>query len=1273
MNQIFKLVSFQPAAKTASKIISINANNTTYNTKCSNKSVFYLKNQSTLNRFGTNNLDHSIIRSFCSTNNTQKQEDYDFEDESEFTESEQSVIEDYNDENGNRPKNMGYVESHFLDKNILNDATTPKYRFDPDFENGKYDFDEINRDQGDQGQSSNIETKPIEINDKQLPYDHSAKMAEKALRTHLNRFFLKVHPDLFFNNEEHRQINQRSLTQLNNLLRNLEEYVSVAEDSSNTTKLDKIPQQIQFRFFAEVDENGRIVEVKQEFTFVDAPDSILTSKSALVQYTTELRFNVYRQLYSLLEKSGISIPRNEKELLKNPKPTTAEINDDPWEQYFSKDPSKLSLSDQLNAFLDQFPVHNDTLRNQFAPQHQKLIDLFDEKKVYFYFGEQCKGDLDYMRHLGFREQAEFQIVHLKHNLLALEFADWSSLPIIVVDSKYYNLMEPGLTKRGFVVLEKDFDPTVAFTYIKEVVIPKTINNFNSIAGKALHNREVLEEKTQKLEQLFGSNVVIENLFSINQKTMDKVREDFNSAMTLVGELKIPAIQLLESNKAETWKDLPKTNLKEFEFEQWKLKNVESSEKDAIAFIAGREKDFVQTGRVSKFESEYQESERIQNTFEKIKNIQQQQQGNSDTRSVPLQLVDKSQFDVIQSTPFLNNSCSAVDRLTRLFEVPTKVPFLMADRPLKHPLAELKEDIKGLEDQDFEDGVFKAQDEEEAAIIEPDDENEDFDTEKYRAAYEQNKQFQEDNETYDDEAYTGEEIDEEGEVDEEETTPENLSKLSSMFSKPNIISVESKSAPSPVFISKINFMTTGNNFNNMQPIPISKPTISKPKDEIDEQLENDKVESSPKTEDEIPNVNNIIKETKQFDGISSDLEDFFSKLSQLEKDVTTPEKETPKPIEEDKSEDSTITTEAVESTPEEIPLIEKITYIEQKLSDFKWDGINLIISDHYRFIITEDNKSGFCFIPSNFKEEELFVFINSIQDSFDIINGGTKEKTEEEYRLKALLAIENNVNELKQRYRLKSVVINNNSVPSKAAQYLFVKKFISQMESSVESSQLATFKSIAPYITLVVSNEYSIDFTNDLGSIVDEKDYSSSRSAIVSVDNLSLNANVLLEYIFVTLSENSKFFRDLITRSYNVPTAPEKPSQEKVIEVINKELYGFDRIKDPNAPLEKLSIKDLKFIPKEESAFDELINPEEYFLMRDTLAEEYGEEAVDELLGELADDALCEVRDIKEDDDNELENEYENENENNENDIQAKLDILNATDFLNKINKDETSK
>lgn len=190
-----------------------------------------------------------------------------------------------------QPINLGYIKSVQEGEEALLKYYNKSKTFKPVESFESFEPNQAGRDQEKIfDEEIHIETPKIEINDQQAPYYHTSKKIEKSLRSYLNRFFIKVHPDIFHNDETSRAINQASLTKLNNLLRTLEEYVEVSENEDSViTKLDKIPTQSTLNFIVEYEEDGGTVEISQDFNFIDAPDSILTSKSSLVQYVTELR------------------------------------------------------------------------------------------------------------------------------------------------------------------------------------------------------------------------------------------------------------------------------------------------------------------------------------------------------------------------------------------------------------------------------------------------------------------------------------------------------------------------------------------------------------------------------------------------------------------------------------------------------------------------------------------------------------------------------------------------------------------------------------------------------------------------------------------------------------------------------------------------------------------------------------------------------------------------------------------------------------------------
>ncbi|KAM9981930.1 hypothetical protein ACTFIY_004236 [Dictyostelium cf. discoideum] len=1028
-----------------------------------------------------------------------------------------------------QPINLGYIKAvHEGEESLLKNYNKSKtFKAVEAFET--FEPNQAGRDQEKiYSEEIHIETPKIEVNDQQAPYYHTSKKIEKSLRSYLNRFFVKVHPDIFHNDESSRAINQASLTKLNNLLRTLEEYVEVSENEDSViTKLDKIPTLSTLNFIVEYEEDGGTIEITQEFSFIDAPDSILTSKSSLIQYVTELRYSIYRQIYSLIEKSGIGVSKAEKELLRNPEPVSKEIYDDPWEEYYAEDPDKnISIATDLDEFIKQFPITKDRLTSHHLYEHQRLMDQFQENRVFFYFGENAKGDMDIMRSLNLREEAELQIVHLKENLLALEFQEWSSLPIAIVNPEFYNIMEPTLTAKGFVVLETDFSPVKTLTYIKNVVIPKTTNNFKNIFSIVDNNHKALEEKTIKLENLLGSSsVVVENLFSINQKTMEKVRDTFNNSLTLVGELKIPMVQLLDSVKAEAWKQLPLTNFKDIEFQRWKINNVITNTQEKIEYIASREEEFVKDARVPLQESKSAKIERIQNTMEKITNPDVQPT-TSDLREKPLTLVNKNQFDSLQTTPFITKSLSSVERLTKLFEVPTDVPFLLSQKPIPHPLVSLKERLPNLKRSNVDRDTPMHLDSEIA-----DQSNSTIaDRLDLKNSFLKNKDFENEMKELDKFATIKTKESQQETIDE---TKQHVREANIVFGQNNIIPIESTNLIKPDIVSSIDFMSNKN---------------------IDDASSANKEQNTtPATQVSSLNIKSILKDAKNSPGISSDLDDFFSKLSNLDEQKPQRQVSIFQRIQDQLS-------GATEESSTDVEWKESIQFISQRLSDFKWKNINLIISDHYQFIISHDNKSGFCFIPSYFIDKELFIFLNSIQDSFDMINGGSSDKATEEYNLKSLLAIEKVVESLKHLYRFKSILIDNSVIPGKPEQYSFVNNFSKFLQSqSISPDENITLKNICPYVDLVFTDSFAIDFLDENGNPTNDTNaVQLSKHVKISFNQNNPDINLFLKFVFVTLSEKSEFFKDIITRTYQIPTPPPSPSIEQVKYTIN-EIYGFNRI------------------------------------------------------------------------------------------------------------------
>ncbi|EFA83240.1 hypothetical protein PPL_04030 [Heterostelium album PN500] len=505
---------------------------------------------------------------------------------------------------------------------------------------------------------------PVE---KMMPYHYSSRELEGLLRSHLKKFLAKVHPDNFHQDPSKSQVNQRSLTALNNLLRTRDSYVKVAEGSSEELKLDKIPTTLSLAFHHHTLE-GTQGFLEHELIFEEPAPTIATSKSALVSYVTELRFAVHRQLYELFRKADISIPQIELDQLTRPTNEVDQLVDDPWEEYFDA-PKDGESEFALTRILDEFIVQNNVSEHrQFAElslEQTSLLQLFNEDKVFFYFGEQIKGDVNVMRTLGYREEAERQILHLKSQLQSLEFREWHQLPILITSPQFYEKLANSAAAQSFVILNKDFDPLHVLPYIKQKV-PRVVKNFKDLYSISKNNITMLEKSTIQLEKTLGANsVVIENLFSVNQRSMRSVRDQFNRSQTTISKLNIPMIKILEQVRANRWISLPESRLENSAMNSWKLNNVkmDEAEKRSIAQSIVKEK----YPRLSKAEQKAKVESMVASS--------EVATTSSDTREKPLTIVDPNQFNYIQSAPFVSTAMECVNRLSKMIETETPVRML----------------------------------------------------------------------------------------------------------------------------------------------------------------------------------------------------------------------------------------------------------------------------------------------------------------------------------------------------------------------------------------------------------------------------------------------------------------------------------------------------------------------------------------------------------------------------------------------------------------------
>ncbi|KAF2078026.1 hypothetical protein CYY_000664 [Polysphondylium violaceum] len=865
----------------------------------------------------------------------------------------------------------------------------------------------VSQDQYYTGNGENLRETLVEVSPNQLPYHHSAKDVEKNIRAYLNKFFLRVHPDLFFNNVDLSVHNQKSLTQLNNLLRTLDDYIKVSQDVSDTTKLEKVPTTVDLSFHIQPEDESESVQlVNHTLQFAEASPSILSSRTSLVEYTIEFRFSTYRQIYDLLEKSGIVVSQSDKEAVKTPTTQPKEMFDDPWEEYFTNKPVHLSLSQQVEEFLEKFPVTPLRRTSEHHAEHQVLIDGFQESKVYFYFGESAKGDADYMRQLGFRQLVDDQLVHLKENLLALEYGDWQSLPIMITDAAHKDKLEKNLAPKGFVVLEKDFQAAQVLPYVKSKVIPYVMKSFNEISSITLNNRAVLEEKAIGLEEALGStSVVIENLFSINQKNMQNVRDKFNTSLGLVGELKIPVINFLDATKAQLWKSLPSSKLDVEEVENWKLNNITTSEKERTELILDIQEKDLAKGRVPS------DPEQIVDQHLYLQEKYKNNLPNTipDQREKPLQFVDKYSFNEIQSTPYLNQSLTAIERLKNLINTPVPVPFYFQDQ---------NSTVDPLSGFDFS------------------------------------------------------------------AAPTEDPALKSLFGSSNKAPIDTQLQ------------------DNVKPATTNEIVFPKLfKSNTIDFIGTTAAETTEKAATESSEFNfdfDLGDKKTEAKSLEDELNSFLETLSSPSSSSTS----------------STKTNVKENNTPQEKNK-DNYSIVYQKLSDFNWSKVHLIISDRYQFIFTEDRSAGFLFIPSNFKDIELFLFLNASQDGFEQLYKGESPAEDAQY-LKSILAIKGQLDSFKSALNLRNAKIENTQAQDKGQQFSSIRA-MTNIASHTENKEMDIFRTIGKNVDWYIGTTDKVTISRD-GKHATIVSNISSRSFKKTVSNI-------LNY----LSIHSPYFKEIIER------------------------------------------------------------------------------------------------------------------------------------------------
>eukprot|EP01133_Synstelium_polycarpum_P006996 gene6996-8127_t len=813
-----------------------------------------------------------------------------------------------------------------------------------------------------------------------LPYHHTSKEIEQMLRSHLKKFLVKVHPDVFHGDVDKRATNQKSLTTLNNLLRTRDQYIRVAEGVSDETKLDKIPSVLPVAFHHHTSDGIALVE--QELLFEEPAADVATSKAALVAYVTELRFAVHRQLYELFRKTDISIPEFEIEKLTNPPAVSADVFDDPWEEFFNATPTD-SLANVLDDFIARNNVSEGRAKSETSLEHESLLQLFNEDKVFFYYGEEAKGDINVMRSLGLRDEAERQILHIKRSLLALEFRDWHQLPIIVTLPSFEDKVAAMTANSGFVVLTKDFDPSKVLPYIKQR-IPKISKTFGDLYSISRSNMDILERSTVQLEKSLGaSSVIIENLFSVNQRTMKKVRDVFNKSQATISELNIPMIKLIESTRAERWESLPITKFDDVVIDSWRLRNVELSEQERTKLEAKIKKAQIEAGRASEASAIAAASSQLP----------------SDIRESPLTIVDTNQFNHMQSAPYVVTAMSCIERLTKLVNEPVTVSMVMPERN------------------------------------------------------------------------TSEEID----TQEEERMlfTDTKKTVEILTNRPNIVPLD---------------LNLNTNAKAATVSSFGMPTFGSANVDLGQKQANDKVAS-------------------MFEG---------SSVSKAVNAITENE-------EQEQEQEQVV----------EAPKTPTIVHAQQRLTDFGWANINLVISDHYQFIMSKDEDLAYVFIPINFKEEELMLFLNANYDSIALIQNIFYSPVMQETQLVLQVqAIESVIRSTIERGLFASIKIDNDALPLRFDQHEVVTHFKNVVSLSTD---IESIRKIGPHTNIVIGKRpFEISFEDD------------AKSRVTIYLDARNKSTMNMQNIIKELCEQSTFFNELLPERnqsfafslFNIPAVSE---------------------------------------------------------------------------------------------------------------------------------------
>ncbi|EGG20651.1 hypothetical protein DFA_00512 [Cavenderia fasciculata] len=861
----------------------------------------------------------------------------------------------------------------------------------------------------------------------ELPYHRQSKEIESSLRMHLNKFLTKVHPDLFHNEPDKHNTNQKSLTTLNNLLRTRDQYIAIAQGNTDDTKVDRIPNTITLVFHHHHASGAQAI-VEHEMLFEEASEQVATSKTALVEYVTELRFAVHRQLYDLFSKCDIPIPQLELDQLVRPSSKTGGaasslVNDDPWDDYFglNKPNGTFSLSNVLDDFLGANNVSERRKYSEITGEHETLLQQFNEDKVFFYYSESVKGDINVMRQLGYRDEAERQIIHLKKYLPALEFGTWSSLPIMITNPAHFDRLSNITQQRGFVVLLKDFVPEQTLPYIKKQV-PKIRETFNQLYSVSKKNQDLLQKSTISLEKSLGaSSVIIENLFSVNQRTMNQVRDKFNKAQTMVAKLNIPMTKMIDAAKASKWVTLPQTQLDGNVMDEWKVKHIEMDKQEQQKIVQKLNEAKLGIDVVASADERAILNENVERDMTRIAALTI----TSDRLTNPLTIVDTNKFNYVQSAPFVSDAMACIERLRSLVNNSVEVPMVLPEK-MNDP------DFLSKRDQ------FLAQDDQEAQ----EDESE---MREYYQLLMGNSEM-------------------------------TVDKLSTRKSLAQIDS--SLFTTSAAVVSSFNAPMFGEKTSADNQVDSSSSSAA-----VDQAVSDATAQGSELVSDQVKRFVNVLKNASGKDSVDSD------------------------------------------ATADKTKMIKP----KQRLSDYGWANIHLVISDHYQFIVSKENDVAYVFVPMNFKESELFLFLNANYDKISLIQNifysPVLEKTQKMMQVQSIQTVISNI---RSRVPFASLKIDNIAVSSPESQYAAVQLL---KNTIYLSSDIKAFEKIAPYVDVIIGAESRVVYKND------EKNH-----AIIVVSHLQ-RSSMNLSKIIRQLCEQSPFFKSLLPNFTYQPFDPSSSSKQ----------------------------------------------------------------------------------------------------------------------------------